>query len=71
MNVTSAQVKKILTGSQTYTQLGFSMMITRLKGIYSKSPSPETLQKCTDEINTFLVKFASIMATDFAIVSKL
>ena len=71
MNVTSAQMKKALTGNYNYSQLGFSMMITRLKGVYLNEPSPETLAMCVDEINTFLKKFSSIMAADYAIVSKL
>jgi hypothetical protein len=71
MNVTPVQAQKILTGSSTFSQLGFSMLITRLKGVYSKDSSQATLQKCADEINAFLQKYAPIMASDFAIIAKL
>lgn len=71
MSITSTQAQKILTGNHKFSQLGFSMLITRLKGIYSKDSSPVSLKKCTDEINAFLQKFAMIMAADFAIISKM
>lgn len=71
MNVTSAQVQKILSGSYTFSQLGFSMLSTRLKGLYAKDPSYETLKECTGEINTFLQKYENTMAADLTIISKL
>ncbi|MDR1193648.1 MAG: hypothetical protein LBK98_05695 [Peptococcaceae bacterium] len=71
MNVTPTQTQKILTGGYTFSQLGFSLMITRLKGVYAKDSSPATLQKCASEINVFLEKFSMIMAADFAMISKL
>jgi hypothetical protein len=71
MNVTSAQTQKILTGNSTFSQLGFSMLLTRLKGVYTKDSSQASLQKCTEEINAFLQKYAPIMVSDFATISKL
>ena len=71
MSVTIAQAQKVLTGNISFSQLGFSLLVTRLRGVYSKNPSQETLKKCTEEINTFLQKFASIMAADFGLISKL
>lgn len=71
MNVTSAQAQKILTGNHTFSQLGFSMLLTRLKGVYSKNPSPVTLKTCVDEMNAFLQKFGTIMVKDFEIISRL
>ena len=71
MNVTPEQVQLILTGNQSFTQLGFSMMVTRLKSTYSRDKSQDNLKKCTDEINLFLQKFASIMTVDFATMSQL
>ena len=71
MNVTSEQILKILTNDYTFSQLGFSMLITRLKKTYSKDQSPKTLTTCTEEINVFLEKYAPSMAADFAIISKL
>ena len=71
MNVTSEQTRKILTGSQKFTQLGLSMMITRLKSIYAKDSSDATLQTCTDEINVFLKKYSAILTADFSAISQL
>ncbi|MDR0379266.1 MAG: hypothetical protein LBI62_04885 [Candidatus Accumulibacter sp.] len=71
MNATTTQVQKILTGNSTFSQVGFSMLLTRLKRTYSKDPSPASLQKCADEINAFLQKYAPIMAADYATISKL
>lgn len=71
MNISFQQAKKLLSGNHTFTQLGFSMMLTRLKGLYMKDPSQATLEKCTDEINAFLTKFSTIMKSDYEIISKL
>ena len=71
MNVTAEQTQRILTGNHKFSQLGLSMMITRLKSIYAKDSSQEVLQKCADEINVFLRKYSSILATDSMIISKL
>jgi len=71
MKITSAQMQKALTSNNDYSQLGFSMMITRFKKNYEKDPSIETLQKCTDEANAFIDKYQAIMANDYDIISKL
>ena len=71
MKVSSKQAEKLLRGDHKFSQLGFSMMITRLKGAYSENASQESLQKLTGEINTFLDKFGNIMAKDFEIIEKL
>lgn len=71
MQITSAQAQKILTGNQKFSMLGFSMLITRMKGVYSRNSSPATLQSCVDEFNIFLQKYASIMQADIAIISKI
>jgi len=65
------KAKKILTGNYAFTQLGFSLMVTRLKGVYKRDSSELTLQKCTNEMNQFFVKFKDIMASDFAAISKI
>ncbi len=69
MRVSTTQVDKILRGSQTFSQLGFSMMLTRMKGQYAKDPAK--LKDCTAEINAFLSKFSTIMAADYAIIEKI
>ena len=71
MKVTHAQVKKVLTGNYTFTQLGFSMMLTRLKSVYQKNQTQSTLQLCVDEINVFLEKFSMIMANDYDLFIKI
>jgi len=71
MNVTIQQTEKLLRENHKFTQLGLSMMITRLKSLWAKDQSQEVLQKSMNEINTFLDKFKSGMASDFEIISKL
>ena len=71
MTVTPAQAKKVLTGNYTFTQFGFSMMLTRLKSVYQKDPSQPTLESCVKEMNTFLAKFSAIMAKDYDTLVKL
>ena len=71
MKVTVQQTEKLLNGNHTFSQLGFSMMLTRLKSQYVKDPSITTLQDCTSEINKFLNKFAAIMNADYTIITKM
>ena len=71
MNITPDQTKKLLTGNLTFSQLGFSMLVTRLKGVYAKDSSPAVLQNCVNEINAFLQKYASIAGSDMSVISKL
>ena len=71
MKITLQQTEKLLKGNQSFSQLGFSMLLTRLKTTYSKDPSQSTVQKSMGEINVFLEKFASIMSADYAIIAKL
>jgi len=71
MKITPQQTQKLLSENQSFSQLGFSMMLTRLKSMYAKDPSQAFLEKSTGEINTFLDKFKSIMASDYDIILKL
>ena len=71
MKATLKQTEKLMEGNHNFSQLGFSMMITRLKTRYSKDPSPTMLNKSMEEINAFLEKFKAVMANDYAIVEKL
>ena len=71
MKITQQQTEKILKGSHNFSQLGFSMMVGRLKGVYAKDPSQTTVQNAVEEINRFLDKFNSIMANDYEIIQKL
>lgn len=49
----------------------FSLLITRLKGVYPKAPTHTILQPCTQEISTILAKFQAIMKQDYATISKI
>lgn len=71
MNITSQQTEKLLKGNQSFSQLGFSMLLTRLKIMYASNPSQATLLTCTNEINAFLVKFKAIMGNDYSLIQKL
>ena len=71
MNITFQQAEKILKGDLVFSQLGFSMMIARLKKNYAKDPSQAMVQSCTDEMNDFLGKFKNAMNNDYAIIAKL
>ena len=71
MKVSNSQVKKLLTGEGKFKMFAFSMMLTNLKETYAKDTSFDSLESCTTEINKFLDKYQTVMADDFAIISKL
>jgi hypothetical protein len=64
MKVTPQQAEKLLKGSQTFKQLGLTMMLTRMRKMYINDQSLTTLQPCTDEINAFLDKFKMILSAE-------
>jgi hypothetical protein len=73
MSLTESQVKKLLEygGTLQVSQLGFSLLLTRLKGQYKNTPGAVPLKQCTGEINAFLAKFSTIMQKDYEMVTKL
>jgi len=71
MNITPEQLIKILKGNYSFSMLGFSMLITRLKGIYNKSPDPDTLKICASEVDIFIGKYRSIMESDCSIIANI
>jgi len=71
MILTPAQTEALLCGDYSFSHLGFSMMLTRLKTIYAASPSEETLEKSTAELNVFLNKFKGIMKKDYDVLLHL
>ena len=71
MEITIQQTEKLLKGTQPFSELGFSLMLTRLRTQYAKNPSQPLLQSCMGEINAFLKKFSAIMNTDYAIITKM
>ena len=71
MKINMAQAEKILKSNQAFSQFGFSMMLTRLRNMYAKDSSQNTIKTCMDEINVFLDNFSSIMGDDYNIITKM
>ena len=71
MRVSNVQAEKILKGNNKFTQFGFGLLVSRLRGVYSRDTSQKTIITAAEEINKFLEKFDSIMAEDFATIQKL
>ena len=71
MKVSPQQTERLLKGSFTFKQLGFSMLVTRLRMMYAKDSSPSNLEICTEEINAFLSKFSSIMTEDYSVITRI
>ncbi|MCL2099583.1 MAG: hypothetical protein FWH24_04000 [Oscillospiraceae bacterium] len=71
MSITIQQTEKLLKSNRSFSQLGFSLMLTRLRGLYSKDSSQSMLKSCMDEINFFLEKFEGIMGDEYAIITKI
>jgi len=70
MQLTLNETKVLLKEDLVFTQLGFSMLLERLKKLYVQDPSQSMLQKCTGEINAFLGKFKMIMTADYENIAK-
>jgi uncharacterized protein YutD len=71
MKITPRQTDILLRGNYSFSLLGFSMLLTRLKGLYANDPSQETLHSAMSEINTFLDKFKGLMKNDYTTISQL
>ena len=71
MNVTIQQMERLLKSDLKFKQISFAMLLTRLKGDYNAAPGPENLENSLNQVNTFLGKFAVIMADDYAIIEKI
>jgi hypothetical protein len=71
MSLTPEQTEKLLKGNFMFSLWSLSMLVTRLKGVYSSNPSPPILETCTGELNAFVTKFGKIMGNDYAIIQKL
>jgi len=69
--ITTEQAEKLLKGDYAFESLSFSMMLMRMKILYSEDNSPANLQRYTQEIGTFLEKFKTNMGADFSILQKL
>ena len=71
MIISFQQAKKLLIGVKKFRLFAFSMLLTHLKEIYLTDSSEDTVKKCVEVINAFLVKNRKIMAADFVIIKSL
>ena len=71
MKVTLQQTERLLLEKHVFSQLGFSMLLMRLKSVYLKNPTADTLNDCMGEINTFIQKFEAMMSNDIAKINEL
>ena len=71
LTLSQDQVKKVLTyGKQMQiSQLGLSLIITRLKGMYTDKPGE--IAKYTTDLNNFFAKYAAIMQKDYDYLSRI
>jgi hypothetical protein len=67
MSLNTSQVKKLLETKKPlqFKQLAFSLMYTRLKVMYQKSPTDATVTSCTTQINELFKKFGSTITDDY------
>ncbi|WP_461256196.1 hypothetical protein [Treponema sp. R80B11-R83G3] len=71
MEVSVSQTEKLLKGDFKFDLLAFSMFLTRLKEIYVKNPSRQTLENCNIAMNEFFKKAKQSMIADYAKIEKL
>ena len=71
MNVTTQQMEKLLQGQYSFKQWAFSMLITQLRNKYAIEPTQSNLEHCTNEMNTFLIKYQALLAKDFATIQNI
>ena len=71
MKVTLAQTEKLLLEKHVFSQLGFSMLLMRLKSMYLRNPTEATINDCMNEINMFIQKFEPMMLNDVAKINEL
>jgi len=62
--ITVQQTEKLLKGSFHFEYLSFSMMLMRLKMLYAGDSSSASLQRCAQEIDSFIEKFKPNMSAD-------
>jgi len=65
------QTEKLLKGDQTFSYLSFSMLLMRMRMLYSKDPSQDTLQQCNKEISAFLKKYKFNLSADTLTLEKI
>jgi CheY-like chemotaxis protein len=68
VTVTLEQTELLLSGNHKFSQLGFSMLLTRMKTLYAKYPTQATLQTFAEEITEYIEKYKILMAADYVTV---
>jgi hypothetical protein len=71
MNVSIQQMEKLLQGQYTFKQLGFSMLLTRLKSNYADEPTEEKLEDCVNTLNAFLSKYSTLLTDEIATIRNI
>lgn len=71
MSLTNEQVIKLLTEKYSFSHLGFSMLLMRLRASYIKDKSEAALILYTKEIDIFIQKFGYMMVSDLEIIKQL
>ena len=72
MTVTVPQVEKLLTSKDSFTQLGFSMLVNKLRIQYKTNSTPNMVAQAVMELNAFLKKHHSVMVkADFAALQRM
>jgi len=68
IKVSAEQAKKIVEGDYKFTMVSFSLLVTRLKRVYSESPTGLTLKTCMSDLNFYLEKHGTFMPRDVKII---
>ncbi|MDR0992659.1 MAG: hypothetical protein LBL87_07175 [Ruminococcus sp.] len=73
MSLNSGQVKKLLETTKPikFSQLALSLMYTRLKTMYQKSPTSETVNVCTKQLNDLFAKLGNTLADDYKLATSI
>ena len=71
MNISVKQAERLLREHYTFKQLGFSMLLTRLKLLYANDNSSQSFDNYIKEINDFLEKYKNVMVDDIALIQSL
>lgn len=67
------KLQKIIEGKIQYKSdnLGLNLLISRLQRKYTAKNTPDELNVCVQEMNTFLEKYKAITAKDITAIEKL
>jgi hypothetical protein len=74
MDITlNKKLEKLIAGKAAFVSrnIGFSLLTSRLQKQYSSNKTSEELNKCVQEINSFLTKYSDIMAGEIEQMKKM